>query len=222
MGIRLSAEEKKLSNARYNERKRVYQAARRAAMTSEQHAARKANASRRYYDRRAREAQGKCGGGQKCQRPLIGNAHLCLWHWIRSLCTNRKRKSGKIAYSDARHETIDTLEAIWHEQRGCCAITGAQLVPGVNASLDHILPVNRGGAGDKTNLRFVHRAVNFMKGDMTDEEFSVLLLELGPALTLWANRTVSIRLRSAVCFPAGSTVSLNNSEERPGVVLPVQ
>jgi hypothetical protein len=39
------------------------------------------------------------------------------------------------------------------------------------ASLDHIIPVSRGGKNEKSNLQFVTCIVNITKSDMTHCEF---------------------------------------------------
>lgn len=50
-------------------------------------------------------------------------------------------------------------------------MTGEKLIPGFNASLDHIIPVSKGGSSNKANLRWVTSTINHMKWDLTDEEF---------------------------------------------------
>lgn len=38
-------------------------------------------------------------------------------------------------------------------------------------SLDHIIPISRGGTNDLSNLQFISREANHRKGDKTHEEF---------------------------------------------------
>jgi 5-methylcytosine-specific restriction endonuclease McrA len=66
---------------------------------------------------------------------------------------------------------IAMLRSLWEEQQGKCAVTGEKLVPGVNASLDHIQPLSRGGTSERSNLRWVTSTVNHMKWNLTDTEF---------------------------------------------------
>ena len=42
------------------------------------------------------------------------------------------------------------------------------------ASLDHVYPISRGGRTVKHNLRWTHRACNFIKRDMTPQELKLL------------------------------------------------
>ena len=51
-----------------------------------------------------------------------------------------------------------------------CAVTGELIAVSETASLDHIVPKNRGGGHESGNLRWVHIVVNRMKNDMTDAE----------------------------------------------------
>lgn len=70
------------------------------------------------------------------------------------------------------------LRSLWDEQQGKCAVTGEKLVPGVNASLDHIVPVSRGGTSEKGNLRWVTSTINHMKWDLTDDEFMAMCTQI--------------------------------------------
>lgn len=69
-------------------------------------------------------------------------------------------------------------------QGGCCAYTGEKLVLGENAALDHILPVVRfpDRANDPTNVEWVTRQVNSLKGDKTKDEFLATIRLLSNAL----------------------------------------
>ena len=66
------------------------------------------------------------------------------------------------------------LKAKLGSQQYMCAYTGEKLVPGVNASIDHLVPRSRGGNDAPDNLHWVSFRVNVMKGDMTHEEFLAL------------------------------------------------
>ena len=65
--------------------------------------------------------------------------------------------------------TYRELAALWKVQRGRCALTGRRLDR--TAQLDHIEPKARGGTDRRSNLRWVTRAVNLAKRDLTDAEF---------------------------------------------------
>ena len=66
------------------------------------------------------------------------------------------------------------IKALFEEQGGRCAYTGEPLVPGVTASLDHKLPMSRGGLHERDNLQWVTTRINSMKADLTHEEFVAL------------------------------------------------
>ena len=54
-----------------------------------------------------------------------------------------------------------------------CAITGRDLTP-ETATLDHIVPLSRGGLHKLDNVWVVHRDVNMMKGTLVYDEFVAL------------------------------------------------
>jgi 5-methylcytosine-specific restriction endonuclease McrA len=84
--------------------------------------------------------------------------------------------------------TPEDLVSLWKNQEGKCPITGSVLVPGENAALDHIVPINRDGDGTINNVRFIHMTVNRIKWNMTDAEFKVLICDFLPLLTPWGKR----------------------------------
>lgn len=58
-----------------------------------------------------------------------------------------------------------------------CAISGRRLTP-ETASLDHIVPLSKGGAHDMSNLWLVDHRINLAKGTMTFEEFVEMCREV--------------------------------------------
>lgn len=58
-----------------------------------------------------------------------------------------------------------------------CAISGRVLTP-ETASIDHIVPLGRGGEHALANLWIVDHQVNAAKGTMTTEEFVALCREV--------------------------------------------
>lgn len=102
-----------------------------------------------------------CGSSE----PLIGTGWpICLDCWFKGIARKRggSRRNGPM------------IRAIFEEQQGRCAYTGELLVPGTNASLDHKLPMSRGGKHEKVNLQWVTGRINSMKSDLTHEEFIAL------------------------------------------------
>lgn len=118
---------------------------------------RKAEKARASYRRRVQSGQCVC-----CKHQATVGA-FCLAHWFRNI--------GQTYGLGKKNGGIAMLQRFWERQGGRCAVTGEQLIPGVNASLDHILPVSRGGTSAASNLRWVTATVNHMKWDMTDAEF---------------------------------------------------
>ena len=63
------------------------------------------------------------------------------------------------------------------EQQGRCAVSGLRLTP-ENVSIDHILPVIKGGTHDLSNLRLVVWGVNDAIGALEDAEFIKLCIQV--------------------------------------------
>lgn len=70
------------------------------------------------------------------------------------------------------------LRDMFTDQAGRCRYTGAVLVLGGNASLDHRTPKSRGGSDHTKNLQWVVNRVNDAKGNMTHEEFVAMCREV--------------------------------------------
>lgn len=107
-----------------------------------------------------RGAPPKC---QSCQGEATCGSR-CVSCWFKQMA---KRAAGSRAHTEA-------LRALFHAQQGRCALTGADLTPGVNASLDHKVPRSRGGSDAVSNLQWVHLSVNYAKSVLTDGEFVAL------------------------------------------------
>lgn len=91
-------------------------------------------------------------------------------------CTTCYLKNvANIQLGSAQHWT--TLREKLEQQGGRCPYTGERLVLGVNASVDHVLPVSRfpERRTDPRNVEWVTRRINSMKGNMTEQEFLNLL-----------------------------------------------
>lgn len=63
------------------------------------------------------------------------------------------------------------------KQKMICPLTGRKL-DGDCMSVDHILPLSRGGTHDISNLQFVHVDVNYAKRDLTVDEFVKMCQEV--------------------------------------------
>ena len=119
----------------------------------------KANAGTRAKMRK-RVAEGKCG---MCGSTELVTKSVCFDHWLLKMSRSAVGKcSKKISMS---------VWGILLQQEMRCAYTGKELVPGQNASVDHIVPRSRGGSNDLSNLQWVDTTVNIMKHNLLHEEF---------------------------------------------------
>lgn len=75
------------------------------------------------------------------------------------------------------------LRQLLESQGYFCALTGELLQP-ATASLDHKLPLGRGGSNSIDNLQVIHQQVNAAKGTMTNEEFVAMCR----AVASWTDR----------------------------------
>lgn len=73
--------------------------------------------------------------------------------------------------------TARDLAALWKTQKGICPFTARRLNR-QNSQLDHILPLVKGGTSAKSNLRWIHRDVNYAKRDLLDADFLALCRDI--------------------------------------------
>ena len=62
------------------------------------------------------------------------------------------------------------LERILKAQKYRCFLTGRPLTPS-DVSVDHLVPLSRGGSQDVSNLRLVTRGANHAKSNLLLQEF---------------------------------------------------
>lgn len=123
---------------------------------------------KKYQDHRFREGRRSSGVCLKCGSVDVvtdGRSLRCIDCYMKCSASKIRSRTG----SDLSWKTI---KKIWVLQGGVCAITGVRLTPGLDAQLDHIIPVSRcSDPNGEENLRWVHYRVNHAKYDMTDSEF---------------------------------------------------
>ncbi len=108
-----------------------------------------------------RLAAGLCIGCRVANANTIPNQKLCLECYMKILSHDNL---------GSRADWPLLLEK-FNSCGGKCAYSGLQLTLGTDASLDHIIPVSKGGAfADINNLQWVHRTVNSLKRDLLEEE----------------------------------------------------
>lgn len=94
--------------------------------------------------------------------------------------------SKRCGYSKSEFSKV--ILNLWEEQGGKCAISGLDLVPGLNIEIDHILPLSRGGSSNPVNLRLLHKFINKLKDNFTDEELVEHIKVYCPLLINWAEQ----------------------------------
>jgi hypothetical protein len=140
----------------------------------------KATQKAHYAKLQLKQANNLCGYSINCNEPPLGAQKFCLHHWCRGLRQADLRLKAEY--------TTEQLSELWLAQKGLCAITGVPLIAGDTASLDHIIPIVRGGTGLIANVRFIHWSINTMKWDQIDTEFKEFILHVCPALIEWAKK----------------------------------
>ena len=129
--------------------------------------------------RKTRRAAGLCIG---CGKDPNGDAYACStagYTWSHqpkqgsphcSTCFFKKLAGIHLGTTTRWQE----LKELFDTQRGCCAYTGAALILGATASIDHIVPLKQGGTNDLTNLQWATFRINLMKRDLPHSEFLAL------------------------------------------------
>jgi hypothetical protein len=118
-----------------------------------------------------RKVAGLCGN---CNEPSLGSGvRQCEKHWYGGVALGR--------LGDSR--LGPHLRELAERQGFRCVYTGGSLVPGVNMSLDHIYPTSRFPhlAGEITNVQWVTKKMNTMKGARTHDEFVDLCRRIADA-----------------------------------------
>ena len=70
------------------------------------------------------------------------------------------------------------LQELFDKQNGLCNYTGRQLILQENCELDHIMPKAKGGSNSMDNLQWLHRDINKMKHDLTEDIFFASIKEI--------------------------------------------
>ncbi len=138
-------------------------------------------------------AAGLCGDPSCTIIPTLGKI-LCEEHLDKKRAATKQKKIDGICYgcvrpsmynnyceecwfkhtSESNFGTVKyagSLKYLIESQNYTCAYTGEKLIPGKNASIDHIFPKSRGGSDENTNLQWTTTLVNRVKYTLTHDEF---------------------------------------------------
>jgi 5-methylcytosine-specific restriction endonuclease McrA len=75
----------------------------------------------------------------------------------------------RTGFEQSTENLCAVLSRAWYKQRGRCAYTGKKL--GRDAQVDHKVPLSKGGTNDPDNIHWVIPAANWVKHEMTHEQF---------------------------------------------------
>lgn len=109
----------------------------------------------------------KCG---KNERVTITKTSLCEECWL---------KNCALRFLGDRSKWID-LKSLYESQNGLCAYSGLPITLGVDASLDHILPVSRFPVDkpDISQFKWANTQVNYMKNIYTVDEWTSIMRKI--------------------------------------------
>lgn len=101
-------------------------------------------------------------------------SNTCLWcdlpRTAGSYCTSCWFKAASLKVFNTGSYGPD-LERVFEAQGGECYYSGVPLIPGFNMSLDHQVPITKGGESEISNLRWVTIQINRVKNDLSHQEF---------------------------------------------------
>lgn len=101
----------------------------------------------------------------KCKNLALPHITLCESCWF-------KTKSRRITGSSSNANIIKELLI---KQEYKCTYTNKQLIIGINASIDHKIPISLGGSSSIENLHWVDRRINTAKRNLTHDEFKAMI-----------------------------------------------
>lgn len=114
------------------------------------------------------EVKGGCSTRERVAKE--GNAGC-----VRSPMESRKQRNleAKQRLQINREQLVKLIE----DQEYKCRLSGIELTPNT-ASLDHVIPVSKGGEHVVSNVAWVHSEINRMKGQLSVDEFISLCVKV--------------------------------------------
>ena len=89
----------------------------------------------------------------------------------------------------------NTIINLWIESRGKCGYCGAKVTPD-NYTLDHIIPISKGGLTNKNNLIICCTHCNRLKADLNVNTFINLLQQYKKNLNIKYRKWTQIKSKS--------------------------
>lgn len=101
----------------------------------------------------------------KCGLSKLPDSNFCLYHYVYHIIMTQK-SHGRFTHIKTKEQKqlyASSLVKKLESQNYKCAITGVDLTPGANLSLDHIIDISKGGTCELENLQWVSKTANFSK-----------------------------------------------------------
>lgn len=136
------------------------------------------NNDRRYYAQNGAKKRAQSKVWSAANKEYRLERYRQGWFYYALMSLSRRQKLCLLP--GAREELISYLETVLSSSP-YCKYTGLELTPAQkNISLDHIMPIARGGRTlDPNNLQLVAYYYNYSKREMTEEEFLPIWKQIG-------------------------------------------
>lgn len=102
-----------------------------------------------------------------CNENRMPTSRYCMRCWV----SIPVKKKWRMPNNEETELLISKLIEKLYLSDFSCFYTGIKLIPGLNASIDHRIPKNKGGENTIENLEWVHVGINNMKADRTEKQF---------------------------------------------------
>lgn len=121
------------------------------------------------YDENNREARRQASDKRRAENPEAIRESKARYHAANPEVARRSRRNRRARKRNAYSEPY-TLAEVAKTDRNRCGICGGRVDPKLkhpnpkSASLDHIVPLSKGGEDTKANIQLAHLACNLAKG----------------------------------------------------------
>lgn len=123
-----------------------------------------------------------CGGVEKAlavryEKRKVRQKRYYWKHTFVRLCKGITKNARNKNRSDAHTILALDLWGLAKRQRLLCPVSGRKL-SNRNISIDHIVPLSKGGTHDISNLRLTIKEINYARINMSDADFIALCREV--------------------------------------------